>query len=245
MSKTAIITGSARGIGAAIALRLAKDGFNIALNDVSEKSFENNDIMEKITALGVRCEKYIADVSSHEACEGFVKKVKEDFGSIDVLVNNAGITRDGLLLRVAEENYDDVIRINQKSVFNMTKFVGAVMLRQKSGRIVNLASVAGLYGNPGQMNYSASKGAVIAMTKTAAKELGSRGINVNAVAPGFIKTPMTDKLTDEQRDAMLAQIAMKRYGEPEEVASVVAFLCSDDAAYVTGQTIEISGGLSM
>lgn len=245
MSKTAIITGSARGIGAAIALRLAKDGFNIALNDVSEKSFENNDIMEKITALGVRCEKYIADVSSHEACESFVKKVKEDFGTIDVLVNNAGITRDGLLLRMAEENYDDVIRINQKSVFNMTKFVGAVMLRQKSGRIVNLASVAGLYGNPGQMNYSASKGAVIAMTKTAAKELGSRGINVNAVAPGFIKTPMTDKLTDEQRNAMLAQIAMKRYGEPEEVASVVAFLCSDDAAYVTGQTIEISGGLSM
>ncbi len=245
MAKTAIITGSARGIGAAIALRLAKDGFNIALNDVSEKSFENNDIMEKITALGVRCEKYIADVSSHEACESFVKKVREDFGSIDVLVNNAGITRDGLLLRMAEENYDDVIRINQKSVFNMTKFVGAVMLRQKSGRIVNLASVAGLYGNPGQMNYSASKGAVIAMTKTAAKELGSRGINVNAVAPGFIKTPMTDKLTDEQRDAMLAQIAMKRYGEPEEVASVVAFLCSDDAAYVTGQTIEISGGLSM
>lgn len=245
MSKTAIITGSARGIGAAIALRLAKDGFSIALNDISEKSFENNDIMERITALGVRCEKYIADVSNHSECESFVKKVKEDFGSIDALVNNAGITRDGLLLRMAEENYDDVIRINQKSVFNMTKFVGAVMLRQKSGKIVNLASVAGLYGNPGQMNYSASKGAVIAMTKTAAKELGSRGINVNAVAPGFIKTPMTDKLTDEQRSAMLAQIAMKRYGEPEEVASVVAFLCSDDAAYVTGQTIEISGGLSM
>lgn len=245
MSKTAIITGSARGIGAAIALRLAKDGFSIALNDISERSFENNDIMEKITALGVKCEKYIADVSSHSECESFVKKVKEDFGSIDALVNNAGITRDGLLLRMAEENYDDVIRINQKSVFNMTKFVGAVMLRQKSGKIVNLASVAGLYGNPGQMNYSASKGAVIAMTKTAAKELGSRGINVNAVAPGFIKTPMTDKLTDEQRSAMLAQIAMKRYGEPEEVAGVVAFLCSDDAAYVTGQTIEISGGLSM
>ncbi len=245
MSKTAIITGSARGIGAAIALRLAKDGFDIALNDISEKSFENNDIMERITAHGVKCKKYIADVSSHSECESFVKKVKEDFGSIDALVNNAGITRDGLLLRMAEENYDDVIRINQKSVFNMTKFVGAVMLRQKSGKIVNLASVAGLYGNPGQMNYSASKGAVIAMTKTAAKELGSRGINVNAVAPGFIKTPMTDKLTDEQRNAMLAQIAMKRYGEPEEVANVVAFLCSGDAAYVTGQTIEISGGLSM
>lgn len=245
MSKTAIITGSARGIGAAIALRLAKDGFNIALNDISEKSFENNDIVEKITALGVRCEKYIADVSDHDACGEFVKKVKADFGSIDALINNAGITRDGLLLRMAEENYDDVIRINQKSVFNMTKFAGAVMLRQKSGRIVNLASVAGLYGNPGQMNYSASKGAVIAMTKTAAKELGSRGINVNAVAPGFIKTPMTDKLTDEQREAMLAQIAMNRYGEPEEVASVVSFLCSGDASYVTGQIIEISGGLSM
>lgn len=245
MGKTAIITGSARGIGAAIALRLAKDGFDIALNDVSEKSFEDNDIMERIGALGVRCERFIADVSDHKQCEDMVKRVKETFGSIDALVNNAGITRDGLLLKMAEENYDDVIRINQKSVFNMTKFAGAVMLRQKSGKIVNLASVAGLYGNPGQMNYSASKGAVIAMTKTAAKELGSRGINVNAVAPGFIKTPMTDKLTDEQRGAMLAQIAMKRYGEPEEVASVVAFLCSDAAAYVTGQTIEISGGLSM
>ena len=174
-----------------------------------------------------------------------VKWAKDTFGTIDVLVNNAGITRDGLLLRMSEENYDDVIRINQKSVFNMTKLVGAVMLRQKSGRIVNLASVAGLYGNPGQMNYSASKGAIIAMTKTAAKELGSRGITVNAVAPGFIQTPMTDKLTDEQKAAMLAQIAMKRYGQPEEIAGVVAFLCSDDASYVTGQTIEISGGLSM
>ncbi|MDE7360890.1 MAG: 3-oxoacyl-[acyl-carrier-protein] reductase [Oscillospiraceae bacterium] len=245
MGKTALITGSARGIGAAIALRLAKDGFDIALNDVSERSFEDNDIMERISALGVKCEKFIADVSDYKQCEEMVKAVKETFGTIDALVNNAGITRDGLLLRMAEENYDDVIRINQKSVFNMTKLVGAVMLRQKSGKVVNLASVAGLYGNPGQMNYSASKGAVIAMTKTAAKELGSRGINVNAVAPGFIKTPMTDKLTDEQRNAMLAQIAMKRYGEPEEVASVVAFLCSADAAYVTGQTIEISGGLSM
>lgn len=247
MSKTAIITGSGRGIGAAIAKRLAKDGFDIVINEVSQEALDTYgaETAEAIRAMGVRCECIAADVSDYSQCEEMVKKVKELFGTIDVLVNNAGITRDGLLLRMSEENYDDVIRINQKSVFNMTKLVGAVMLRQKSGKIVNLASVAGLYGNPGQMNYSASKGAVIAMTKTAAKELGSRGINVNAVAPGFIKTPMTDKLTDEQRAAMLAQIAMKRYGEPEEVASVVAFLCSDDAAYVTGQTIEISGGLSM
>lgn len=247
MSKTAIITGSGRGIGAAIAKRLAKDGFNIAINEASQESIAERGalVAEECRAMGVRAECYAADVSDYSQCEAMVKKIKEDFGTIDVLVNNAGITRDGLLLRMAEENYDDVIRINQKSVFNMTKLVGAVMLRQKSGKIVNLASVAGLYGNPGQMNYSASKGAVIAMTKTAAKELGSRGINVNAVAPGFIKTPMTDKLTDEQRAAMLAQIAMKRYGEPEEVANVVAFLCSEDASYVTGQTIEISGGLSM
>lgn len=247
MSKTAIITGSGRGIGAAIARRLAKDGFNIALNEATEESIAERGVLiaEECRAMGVKAECYAADVSNYEQCEAMVKKIKEDFGTIDVLVNNAGITRDGLLLRMSEENYDDVIRINQKSVFNMTKLVGAVMLRQKSGRIVNLASVAGLYGNPGQMNYSASKGAVIAMTKTAAKELGSRGINVNAVAPGFIKTPMTDKLTEEQKEAILGQIAMRRYGEPEEVASVVAFLCSDDAAYITGQTIEISGGLSM
>lgn len=243
MSKTAVITGAGRGIGAAIAKRLAKDGYDIAINELSEASGQNT--AEECRALGVRAEVYAADVSDHAQCEAMVKKIKEDFGTIDALVNNAGITRDGLLLRMSEENFDDVIRINQKSVFNMTKFAGAVMLRQKHGRIVNLASVAGLYGNPGQMNYSASKGAVIAMTKTAAKELGSRGINVNAVAPGFIKTPMTDKLTDEQKAAILQQIAMRRYGEPEEIANVVAFLCSDDASYITGQIIEISGGLSM
>lgn len=243
MAKTAIITGAGRGIGAAIAKRLAKDGFNIAINELTAGS--GDAVAEECRAFGVRVECYTADVSDHAQCEEMVKKVKADFGTIDVLVNNAGITRDGLLLKMAEENYDDVIRINQKSVFNMTKFVGAVMLRQKSGKIVNLASVAGLYGNPGQMNYSASKGAVIAMTKTAAKELGSRGINVNAVAPGFISTPMTDKLTDEQKNAILGQIAMKRYGTAEEVANTVAFLCSDDASYITGQIIEISGGLSM
>lgn len=245
MSKTALITGSSRGIGAAIALRLAKDGFNIALNDLNEGMFENNDIADKIRALGVEAEIFCADVSKYSDCESMVKAVKERFGAIDALINNAGITRDGLMARMSEEQYDMVIAVNQKSVFNMMKLAGNVMIRQKQGRIVNLASVAGLYGNPGQINYSASKAAIIGMTKTAAKELGSRNINVNAVAPGFIKTPMTDKLTEEQRAKMLEAIAMKRYGEVEEIAGVVSFLCSEDSSYVTGQTIEISGGLSM
>ncbi|MBP3922650.1 MAG: 3-oxoacyl-[acyl-carrier-protein] reductase [Ruminiclostridium sp.] len=241
----AIITGSARGIGAAIALRLAKDGYDIALNDISEAMFEDNSIMEDIKALGVQCEKYIADVSDHQQCSDMVKAVKERFGSIDVLVNNAGITRDGLLARMSEENFDLVIAVNQKSVFNMTKFAGSVMMKQRSGRIINLSSVAGLYGNAGQMNYSASKAAIIGMTKTTAKELGSRGITCNAVAPGFISTPMTDKLSDEVKNSILSMIAMKRYGEVNEIAGVVSFLASPDASYVTGQVIEISGGLSM
>ena len=174
-----------------------------------------------------------------------IKDVKERFGSIDVLVNNAGITRDVPTSMMTEEQYDLVIAVNQKSVFNMMKLTGKVMLKQKSGHIINIASVAGLYGNPAQINYSASKAAVIGMTKTVAKELGKRGITCNAVAPGFIRTPMTDKLTEDQKKAMLAQIAMQRYGEPEEIAGVVSFLASEDSSYVTGQVIEISGGLAM
>lgn len=242
---TALITGSSRGIGAAIALRLAQDGFNIALNDLNESMFENNDIIEKIKETGVECEYFCADVSNYNQCEEIVNAVKERFGGLDVLVNNAGITKDGLMARMSEEQYDMVINVNQKSVFNMMKLAGKIMMKQRSGKIVNLASVAGLYGNPGQVNYSASKAAIIGMTKTVAKELGSRGINVNAVAPGFIKTPMTDALTEEQRNMMLNLIAMKRYGLPEEIAGVVSFLVSKDASYVTGQVIEISGGLSM
>ena len=245
MAKTAVITGSSRGIGAAIALRLAKDGCNIALNDLNEGMFENNTIVDEIRGLGVEAEIFCADVSKYDQCETMVKAVKERFGTIDILINNAGITRDGLMARMPEEQYDMVIAVNQKSVFNMMKLAGNVMIRQKQGRIVNLASVAGLYGNPGQINYSASKAAIIGMTKTAAKELGSRNINVNAVAPGFIQTPMTDKLTDEQKAKMLEAIAMKRYGTVDEIAGVVSFLCSEDSSYVTGQTIEISGGLSM
>lgn len=241
----AVITGSARGIGAAIALRLAKDGFDIALNDISEKSFENNDIMEHIRANGVKCEKFIADVSNSTQVEIMVKSIKELFGSIDVLVNNAGITRDGLLARMSEENYDLVIAVNQKSVYNMMRYVVPVMMKQRSGRIINMSSVAGLHGNAGQFNYSASKAAIIGMTKSAAKELGSRGINVNAIAPGFISTPMTDALTDEQKKAIFDMIAMKRYGSVEEIAGVASFLAGKDSSYVTGQVIEISGGLSM
>ena len=241
----AVITGSARGIGAAIALRLAKDGFDIALNDVSEKSFENNDIMDQIKAVGVKCEKFIADVSKADQVEAMVKAVKEQFGSIDVLVNNAGITRDGLLARMSEENYDLVIAVNQKSVYNMMRYVAPIMMKQRSGRIINMSSVAGLHGNPGQFNYSASKAAIIGMTKSSAKELGISGINVNAIAPGFISTPMTDLLTEEQKKAILEMIAMKRYGNVEEIAGVASFLAGKDSSYVTGQVIEISGGLSM
>ena len=244
---TALITGASQGIGACIAERLAKDRYNIANNHYPSDGDKANaeKVAETCRSYGVEVALFPANVADYTQCEEMVKAVKKQFGSIDALVNNAGITKDGLLLRMSEEQYDAVIAVNQKSVFNMMKLVGAVMLRQKHGRVVSLASVAGLYGNPGQMNYSASKAAIIGMTKTAAKELGSRGITVNAVAPGFIKTPMTDALTDEQRDKMLGLVAMGRYGQPEEIASVVSFLCSDDASYVTGQVIEISGGLMM
>lgn len=245
MAKTALITGSARGIGAAIALRLAADGFNIAFNDLNMGAFEGNDIVDRVKEKGVEAEIFPADVSKHADCEKLVKDVKARFGTIDVLVNNAGITRDVPTSMMTEEQYDLVIAVNQKSVFNMMKLVGKVMIKQKSGHIINLASVSGIYGNPAQINYSASKAAIIGMTKTVAKELGGRSITVNAVAPGFIHTPMTDKLTEEQRAAMLSRIAMRRYGEPEEIAGVVSFLASEDSSYVTGQVIEISGGLSM
>ncbi|MCL2020156.1 MAG: 3-oxoacyl-[acyl-carrier-protein] reductase [Oscillospiraceae bacterium] len=241
--KTAIITGAGRGIGAEIALRLAGDGFNVALNDLNADALAET--AAKCREQGVAAECFPADVSKHDECEAMIKKIKERFGTIDVLVNNAGITRDGLLARMSEENYDLVIAVNQKSVFNMMKHCSAVMIKQRSGNIINVSSVAGLHGNAGQFNYSASKAAVIGMTKSAAKELGARGITVNAVAPGFIQTPMTDALTEEQKQAILNLISMKRYGTVDEIAGVVSFLASKDASYVTGQTIEISGGLTM
>lgn len=245
--ETALITGASQGIGAEIAKRLAKDGFNIAVNCFpSDSDFENaQKVAQECRAFGVEAECFKADVSDYSQCETMVKAVKERFSSIDVLVNNAGITRDGLTARMSEENYDAVIRVNQKSVFNMMKLVGNVMMRQKNGRIISMASVVGMYGQAGQINYSASKAAVIGMTKSLAKELASRNVRVNAVAPGFIRTPMTDALTDAQRNAMIEVIAMKRYGMPEEIASVVSFLAGSDSSYVTGQVIEVSGGISM
>lgn len=247
MNKTALITGAGQGIGAAIAIRLATDGYNIAINCRTQEDIINsgNKIAEQCREKGVEAECFACDVSDYNACEDMVKAVKERFGTIDVLVNNAGITKDGLLARMSEEQYDAVINVNQKSVYNMMKHVSAIMIRQRSGKIINMASVAGLYGNAGQFNYSASKAAVIGMTLTAAKELGSRGITVNAIAPGFIETPMTDKLSDKVREAVLAAVPLKRYGKPEEIAGTASFLSSDDANYITGQVIVVSGGLSM
>ena len=244
---TAIVTGASQGIGECIAKRLAKDGYNVAINCYpSDDSVENaNRVADECRAMGVEAEVFAADVSKYDQCEAMVKAIKERFGVIDALVNNAGITKDGLLARMSEEQYDAVIAVNQKSIFNMMKPVCSIMMKQKHGAIVNMASVAGLYGNPGQFNYSASKAAIIGMTMSAAKELGARNIRVNAVAPGLIKTPMTDALTDEQKDKIFGQIALKRFGEVSEIASTVSFLLSEEASYITGQTIEISGRLAM
>ncbi len=247
MVKTALITGASQGIGAGIALQLASDGFNVAVNcSLRESSIEKaKGIVAECKKNGVDAEVFPCDVSDYSACEVMTKEVKEKFGTIDVLVNNAGITKDGLLARMSEDAYDDVINVNQKSVFNMMKFVSGIMIKQKCGKIINITSVAGLYGNAGQFNYSASKGAIISMTKTASKELGARNITVNAVAPGLIKTAMTNSLTDEQKAKILSAVSLKRFGEIKEVANLVSFLASSKADYITGQIVEISGGLVM
>lgn len=247
MAKTALITGASQGLGAAMARRLAKDGFNIAINCRSEVEVENGgkQVKEECESFGVKAECFIADVSDFEACKEMVKKVKETFETIDVLVNNAGITRDGLLARMSEEQFDIVTNVNYKSVFNMTRHVSAVMIKQRSGKIINVSSVAGVYGNAGQFNYSASKAGVIGMTLTAAKELGARNITVNAIAPGFIETPMTDVLPDTVKENCKNMVALKRFGKPEEVAGVVSFLSSEDSNYISGQVIVIDGAMSM
>ena len=243
MGKCAIITGASRGIGAAIAKRLASDGYDVVINDINEEAAQST--AKECECFGVKAIAFKADVSNFTECEALVKTAVDTFGGIFVLVNNAGITRDNLLLRMSEEQFDDVIRINLKSTFNMTRLASPVMLRAKEGRIINISSVAGVYGNAGQVNYSASKAGVIGITKSAAKELGSRGITVNAIAPGFIETSMTKDLPEAVRQGALNAISLKRFGKPEDIAAIVSFLASEDSAYITGQVIIADGGLSM
>ncbi|MCD8238574.1 MAG: 3-oxoacyl-[acyl-carrier-protein] reductase [Clostridiales bacterium] len=237
--KTVVVTGSSRGIGFAIAKAFAAKGANIVINDI----LVPDEAINEIKAMGVGCIGVVADVSDFVQSEEIIKKAKEEFGSVDVLVNNAGITRDCLLLRMKEKDFDDVIRINLKGTFNMTKHASKVMLKQRRGAIINLSSVVGLMGNVGQLNYSASKAGVLGITKSAARELGGRGITCNAIAPGFIKTPMTDVLSDDVKSAMLAQIPLGRQGLPEDVAKVALFFAEND--YITGQVVNCDGGMVM
>ncbi len=240
----AVITGGSRGIGAAIAEKLAQQGHDVVINCASSVE-KAETVAEKCRAYGVRAVAKAWDVADFAGCDRALKEIKEELGVPAILVNNAGITRDGLLVRMSEEQFDDVIRINLKGAFNMLRLCSAMMLRAKAGRIVNISSVSGVAGNVGQVNYSASKAGLIGMTKSAAKELGSRGITVNAVAPGFIETDMTDALPEEIKEGAKKQIALGRFGKPEEIANVVAFLASDAAAYVTGQVIVTDGGMGI
>ncbi|MBS5150159.1 MAG: 3-oxoacyl-[acyl-carrier-protein] reductase [Butyricicoccus pullicaecorum] len=240
----AIITGGSRGIGAAIAQKLAEQGHDVVINCASSVD-KAEAVAQKCRAYGVRAVAKAWDVADFAACDAALKEIKEELGVPEILVNNAGITRDGLLVRMSEEQFDEVIRINLKGAFHMLRLCGAMMLRAKAGRIINISSVAGVAGNAGQVNYAASKAGLIGMTKSAAKELGSRGITVNAVAPGFIETDMTENLPEELKEGAKKQIALGRFGKPEEIANVVAFLASDAAAYVTGQVIVTDGGMGI
>ncbi|MBB3867925.1 3-oxoacyl-[acyl-carrier-protein] reductase [Parageobacillus toebii NBRC 107807] len=242
--KVALVTGASRGIGRAIALELARQGAKVAVNYAGNEA-KANEVVEEIKNMGGEAFAIQADVSNAEAVDQMVKAVLERFERIDILVNNAGITRDNLLMRMKEEEWDDVMNINLKGVFNCTKAVTRPMMKQRYGRIVNIASIVGVSGNPGQANYVAAKAGVIGLTKTAARELASRNITVNAVAPGFITTDMTDRLSEELKEEMLKQIPLARFGEPEDVAKVVSFLVSDAASYMTGQTLHVDGGMVM
>ncbi len=241
--KTAIITGAARGIGKSIALKFAENGANIAFTDLEYN--ENMKAVEsELENLGVKAKGYASDASNHEQTHEVVEKILEEFGQIDILVNNAGITKDTLLLRMSEEQWDAVINVNLKSVFNFTKAVQRQMLKQKAGSIINMSSVVGVNGNAGQANYSASKAGIIGFTKSTSKELGSRNIRVNAIAPGFIITEMTGQLSEEVRKNWESQIPLKRGGKPEEVADTALFLASDLSSYTTGQVISVCGGMN-
>ena len=243
-NKVALITGATRGIGKEIALELAANGFDIAVNYRSKQD-GMDELKKEIEKNNVRCEFVKADVANFEDCESMVKETIEKFGKIDVLVNNAGITKDGLIMRMKKEDFDAVIDVNLKGTFNVTRNVIPYMLKQRSGRIINVSSVVGVAGNAGQTNYSASKAGIIGFTKSLAKEVASRNILVNAIAPGFIDTDMTSVLSDAVKEGINAQIPLKRMGSPKEVAKVVKFLSSEDSSYVTGQVINIDGGMVM
>ena len=238
----AIVTGGSRGIGAAIAEKLAAEGHDVVINCASSVD-KAEAVAEKCRAHGVTAVPMQWDVSDHAACEKALAEIKEKLGVPYILVNNAGITRDGLMVRMKEEQFDDVIRINLKGAYNMLQLCGAMMMRAKKGRIINISSISGMVGNFGQINYCAAKAGLLGMTKTAAKELGPRGITVNAVAPGFIDTDMTANLSDDLKEGAKKQIALGRFDKPEEIAGVVAFLASDDASFITGQTIVADGGM--
>lgn len=240
--KTALVTGASRGIGRAIALRLAEDGANVAVIYAGSAD-KAEAVVDEITALGVNAKAYRCNVADSAAVNETVKAVTNDLGKIDILVNNAGITRDGLMLRMKDEDLDAVLDTNLKGAFNMIRACYSGFIRKKSGRIINISSVSGIMGNAGQANYSASKAGVIGLTKSVARELASRGITCNAVAPGFIQTDMTENLGDN--NPLLNSIPLGRMGKPEDIAAAVAFLASDSAAYITGEVLKVDGGLAI
>jgi 3-oxoacyl-[acyl-carrier protein] reductase len=242
--KAALVTGASRGIGREIALELARQGANVAVNFAGSEA-KANEVVDEIKALGREAFAIKCDVSSAEEVTGMVKGTIDRFGKLDILVNNAGITKDNLLMRMKEEEWDDVININLKGVFLVTKAVTRQMMKQRIGRIINIASIVGVSGNPGQANYVAAKAGVIGLTKTTAKELASRNITVNAIAPGFITTDMTDKLPEDVKAEMLKQIPLARLGEPKDIAKLTTFIASDDSSYITGQTFHVDGGMVM
>lgn len=245
--QVALVTGASRGIGAAIARALAARGCNLALNHSSEHSAQAcADLADELQReYGIKAAVFCADVSNFEAAKEMVEGVREQLGRIDVLVNNAGVTQDGLLARMSEEAFDKVISVNLKGAFNCMRHVAPVMMKQRSGRIINISSVVGLYGNAGQVNYAASKAGIVGMTKSAAKELGARGITVNAVAPGFIDTDMTRALSEKTRESVVSRIALRELGSAEDVAAAVSFLASREARYITGHVLTVDGGLSL
>lgn len=242
--KTAVITGAGRGIGRAIALRLASEGANIVINDIPSSADAQNTV-EEVKAIGVKAIAVLCDVRVPEDMTMLMEKAKEEFGSIDILVNNAGITRDTLLMRMSEKDWDDVLEINLKGAFNATKAACKYMVKQRGGVIINMSSVVGIMGNAGQVNYSASKAGLIGMTKSVAKEFAPRGIRCNAIAPGFIRSDMTDQLPEDVKNTYLAGIPLKRFGTVEDIANAVLFLVSDQASYISGQVLHIDGGLVM